>query len=97
MEPLSAIIILTPILLPIAQAFGIDLVHFGVLITVNLAIGFLTPPIGMNLFVGSQIGDVSMESLVKGVLPFLAALLVVLLIVNVVPQLTLFLPELMSR
>ena len=97
MEPLSAIIILTPILLPIAQAFGIDLVHFGVLITVNLAIGFLTPPIGMNLFVGSQIGDVSMESLVKGVLPFLAALLVVLFIVNVIPQLTLFLPELMSR
>ena len=97
MEPLSAIIILTPILLPIAQAVGIDLVHFGVLITVNLAIGFLTPPIGMNLFVGSQIGDVSMESLSKGVLPFLAALLVVLLIVNVVPQLTLFLPELMSR
>ena len=97
MEPLGATIILTPILLPVIKAVGIHPVHFGVIMTLNLAIGFLTPPIGMNLFIASTIGNVSVEQLSRGVLPFLALLLVVLALVNVFPQITLFLPSLIGR
>ena len=94
MEALAAILILTPLLLPIAVDFGIDPIHFGVMMTVNLAIGFITPPIGVNLFVGSSIGDVSVESLAKACFPFLIALLICQVLVTFVPAISLFLPNL---
>lgn len=95
MEALAAILILTPLLLPIVVSFGIDPIHFGVMMTVNLAIGFVTPPIGVNLFVGSSVGDVSVESLAKACVPFLLALLVCQVLVTFVPAISLFLPNLM--
>lgn len=94
MEALAAILILTPLLLPIVVDFGIDPIHFGVMMTVNLAIGFITPPIGVNLFVGSSIGDVSVESLAKACFPFLIALLICQILVTFIPAISLFLPNL---
>ena len=95
MEALAAILILTPLLLPIVVSFGIDPIHFGVMMTVNLAIGFVTPPIGVNLFVGSSIGDVSVDSRALRCVPFLLALLVCQVLVTFVPAISLFLPNLM--
>jgi C4-dicarboxylate transporter, DctM subunit len=87
MDTLAAIIILTPILLPIAVQIGYDPVHFGILMVVNLAIGFFTPPVGVNLFVASGISGVSIESLSKTVMPFLVAMLISLLFITFIPEL----------
>ncbi|MFA6505869.1 MAG: TRAP transporter large permease [Treponemataceae bacterium] len=92
----SAIVILTPILLPIAIKLGIDPVFFGVLATVNLAIGCITPPVGLDLFVASAITKVPVEKVVKAVMPFLGILLVDLVILSVFPQIILFLPNLLK-
>ncbi|NEU30838.1 TRAP transporter large permease [bacterium LRH843] len=91
MDTLAAIIILTPILLPIAINLGYDPVHFGIIMIVNLAIGFITPPLGVNLFVASGISGLSIESLSKAVLPFVIAMLFTLLLIILLPQLSLFL------
>lgn len=94
MDTLAAIIILTPILLPIAIQIGYDPVHFGILMIVNLAIGFVTPPVGVNLFVASGISGVSIESLSRAVLPFIVSMLITLMFLTFVPALTLFfIPE----
>ncbi|MCF4152550.1 TRAP transporter large permease subunit [Dethiosulfovibrio sp. F2B] len=69
-DNISAAIILTPILLPVAEGFGVDPVHFGVIITVALAIGFVTPPYGPTLFVASAISGVRLETISKSVVPF---------------------------
>lgn len=91
MDTLAAIIILTPILLPIAVQIGMNPVHFGILMVVNLAIGFFTPPVGVNLFVASGISGVSLENLSRAVIPFLVAMLITLLFVTFIPQISLFL------
>lgn len=91
MEALAAIVILTPILLPLALKVGVDPVHFGVIIVVNLAIGFVTPPVGVNLFVASGITNEKIEDISRATLPFLAAMLVVLLLVTYIPSISLFL------
>ncbi|ANQ23804.1 C4-dicarboxylate ABC transporter permease [Vibrio natriegens] len=93
METIASIIILTPILLPIVQAMGVDPVHFGIIMTVNLAIGFCTPPLGANLFVATGVANVSLEALVKSITPFLFAMLVMLMLVTFIPQLSLLLPS----
>lgn len=93
MDTLAAIIILTPILLPVVTEVGVNPLHFGVLMVVNLAIGFVTPPVGVNLFVASGISGVRLEDLVKKVLPLLGAMLVVLMLVTYVPELSTFLPS----
>ncbi|WP_194436634.1 TRAP transporter large permease [Vibrio fluminensis] len=93
METIASIIILTPILLPIVQTMGIDPVHFGVIMTVNLAIGFCTPPLGANLFVATGIADVTLEELVKSIIPFLIAMVVMLMMVTYIPSLSMFLPS----
>ncbi|TAA73348.1 TRAP transporter large permease [Planococcus salinarum] len=94
MDTLAAIIILTPILLPIAVQIGYDPVHFGILMVVNLAIGFFTPPVGVNLFVASGISGVSIESLSRAVMPFVISMLVTLLFLTFVPAITMFfIPE----
>ena len=96
METNSAILILGPILYPIAEAFGVDIIQFGVVMVVNLAIGFITPPVGVNLFVACGIGGIRFTDLVKKIIPFLLALLVGLLIITYVPIVTMFLPNLLS-
>ncbi|MTI18142.1 TRAP transporter large permease [Rhodobacteraceae bacterium RKSG542] len=96
METVAAIIILTPILLPVAQSVGVDQIHFGVIMTCNLAIGFCTPPLGANLFVASSIGEVSLERVVKALIPFIYAMIVCLLLITYVPAFSTFLPSLMN-
>lgn len=91
MDTLAAIIILTPILLPIAISIGYDPIHFGIIMVVNLAIGFITPPLGVNLFVASGISGLSIEDLSKAVIPFFIAMLLTLIILILVPELSLFL------
>lgn len=97
METNSAILILGPILYPVAEAFGIDIVHFGVIMIVNLAIGFITPPVGVNLFVACGIGGIKFEELVKKIMPFLLALIAGLLIITYVPPVTMYLPNLIQQ
>jgi len=87
MDTLAAIIILTPILLPIAVQIGYDPVHFGILMVINLAIGLYTPPVGVNLFVASGTSGVPMEKLSKAVLPFIASMIITLLFVTFIPEL----------
>lgn len=96
MDTSAAVIILTPILLPIAINIGIDPIHFGIIMIVNLAIGFITPPVGVNLFVGSGISGLSIETLSKAVLPFLISMLLSLMVITLIPELTLFLIQLLK-
>ncbi|ARU90538.1 TRAP transporter large permease [Pseudomonas sp. M30-35] len=95
METISAIIILAPILVPLVTAFGINPVHFGIILVTNIQIAFLTPPLGVNLFVASQISGLPVEKIIRSIWPFLLALLGVLTLVTLVPQLSLFLPSLL--
>jgi len=92
METIAIMIILVPILLPVLQSFGIDLTHFGIVLLVNLVIGQLTPPVGVLLFVAGSVSKTRLAPLVREVLPYLAALIAVLLILTYVPGLSLWLP-----
>ncbi len=94
METFTAIIILSPILYPIVAQYGINVYHFGVMMILNLSIGFITPPVGSNLFVACGITGMKFEDLVKSIWPFLIALIISLLLVTFIPQITLFLPDL---
>lgn len=89
MDTIAAIIILTPILLPIALNIGIDPIHFGIIMVVNLAIGFITPPLGVNLFVGSGISGISLEALSRAIVPFFVAMVITLLFITFIPQISL--------
>ena len=89
MDTTPAILILTPILLPIVQSYGMDPIHFGIMMVVNLAIGFVTPPLGVNLFVASTITNIKMEEIIKSAIPFIIAFLVVLVLITFIPQLSL--------
>ena len=96
MEALAAIVILTPILLPIVTQVGVDPVHFGIIMVVNLAIGFITPPVGVNLFVASGVANLKIVQLARTVMPLLGAMLMVLLLVTYIPQLSLYLTTLVK-
>ncbi len=96
METNAAIIILTPILLPIVTALGINPIHFGMIMILNLAIGFITPPLGANLFMASEISRVKFETLAKTIWPWIGAMIVVLIIITYIPQSSLFLPQMMG-
>lgn len=95
-DTIAAIVILTPILLPVAVQIGVDPIHFGVIMVVNLAIGFITPPVGVNLFVASAVGKVPFDTVARGILPLFLTMLVALAIITYVPQLSLWLPNLMK-
>ena len=88
--------ILVPILLPAVMAYGVNPIQFGVVVIFNLMIGILTPPMGTALFVVSRVGNMQFKTLVKGVLPFLIPLIITLILLNVFPQITLFLPTLLT-
>jgi C4-dicarboxylate transporter DctM subunit len=87
-EPLPALLLTAPLLIPIAKAFGIDLVHLGVVMTANLAIALYTPPVGGTLFVAAKLAKVGIGEITKALWPLLAAALVVLMIITYVPSLT---------
>ena len=97
MDIFSAIIIVVPLLLPIAEQFGIDKAHLGIIVLTNLEIGYLTPPVGMNLFISSIKFDRSVVLLYRSVLLFIALLLVALVLVTYVPELSLWLPEVFGK
>tara|TARA_B100000745_G_scaffold271962_1_gene199638 strand:- start:320 stop:766 length:447 start_codon:yes stop_codon:yes gene_type:complete len=92
MSPL--IIITTPILLPVVMEVGVDPVHFGIVMMLNLGIGLVTPPVGSVLFVGSAVGKVPVEEAVKTIWPFYGALLLALMIITFIPAISLALPNL---
>ena len=96
METIAAITILTPVLLPVAVKLGIDPVHFGLIMVLNLMIGLLTPPVGMVLYVLTRVANISFEECVKACAPFLAPLIAVLLLITFVPQTVLWLPRLLK-
>lgn len=97
MDMSSLILITTPILLPIAKQIGVDPVHFGVIMILNLGIGLLTPPVGSTLFLGSAISGVSIERITKSSLPFFGVMVLVLMLVTYVPSVCMFVPKLLMK
>ncbi|MCM3356708.1 TRAP transporter large permease [Psychrobacillus sp. FSL W7-1457] len=96
-DTISALVILTPILLPIVIAVGVDPIHFGVILVTNLAIGFITPPLGVNLFVASSVGNVKFERIIMAIIPFLFSMIVCLILITFLPSLSLWLPSILSN
>jgi tripartite ATP-independent transporter DctM subunit len=96
MDPTPAILIFTPIFLPIALELGVDPIHFGMMITFNLSLGTITPPVGNILFISAKVGNVRVEPVIRQMLPFFAALLIGLVLVVFVPQISMLLPDLLG-
>lgn len=94
-EGIPAMLILIPVMLPLAAKLGLDPIHFGIILIFNLLIGIITPPMGVGLFILSNITGLKVEEVFKGCVPFLAPLLLCLLLITYVPQLSLFLPNLL--
>ena len=94
MDAIPAMLIFVPILLPIASSLGVDLIHFGVVVVLNLMIGLITPPVGGLLFLQSKLSGIPFDKLTKACMPFIACLLLVLVLSTVFPQIVLFLPNL---
>src|SRR5205085_9271847 len=97
LEPTAAITILVPILLPIVQKLGIDPVHFGLVMVLNLMIGLLHPPMGMVLFVLARVARLSIERTTMAILPWLVPLLLSLILITYVPEISLWLPRTFFR
>ncbi|HED12488.1 MAG TPA: TRAP transporter large permease subunit [Gammaproteobacteria bacterium] len=97
MEPSAIILIMAPILFPIATRLGIDPIHLGIIMVVNMEIGMLTPPVGLNLFVTAGITGHTIGWVIKAAAPWLALLLVFLMLITYIPQISLFLPELIDH
>lgn len=97
METLAAIVILAPMLLAITKQLGMDPVHFGIIMCVNLAIGYITPPLGANIFVASGVTGVSFAKICRSIVPFIIAMIAVLMLITFIPQLSLFLPKFFLR
>jgi C4-dicarboxylate transporter DctM subunit len=96
MESSTQIIILTPLLLPVLVSMGVNPVQFGIMFVIGCEIGFETPPLGINLFVASELAGVSIEKISREALPFVLAESTVLVLVSLIPELSLFLPRLMG-
>ncbi|GAB3071373.1 TRAP transporter large permease [Salinicoccus sesuvii] len=93
-DTISALVVLTPILLPVVTAVGVDPVHFGIILVVALAIGFVTPPLGVNLFVASSVGKVQIEKTTVAVIPFIIVMIICLILIAFVPQLSMWMAAL---
>ena len=91
MDTTPAILILTPIFVPLVKQYGIDPIHFGIVMVVNLAIGFVTPPLGVNLYVASSLSKIKIEELVAKVIPFIFAFIFALILITFIPQISLML------
>lgn len=94
MDPMPAVLIFTPIFLPICQTFGMHPVQFGIMISMNLCIGTITPPVGSILFTGCKVGHVKIEQVIRQLLPYFAVILIVLLLVTYIPAISMTLPTL---
>jgi TRAP-type C4-dicarboxylate transport system permease large subunit len=94
MEALAAMIILVPVFLPVIQSVGIDPVHFGLVMVLNLMVGTLTPPVGIVLFVVARVAKLPFEVVTRATAPFLVPLIAVLILITVFPELVLWLPRL---
>ena len=97
MEPSSVVMIMVPLLLPIATALGVDPVHFGILLIVNMEIGMITPPVGLNLFVASGLTGMNLKDVIVSCLPWTLTLFIGLILVTYVPEISLWLPNLMYK
>lgn len=93
-DTISALVVLTPILLPVVTVLGVDPIHFGVILVANLAIGFVTPPLGVNLFVASSVGKVQFEKIAVAVIPFILVMVACILLITYIPELSLWLVNL---
>jgi C4-dicarboxylate transporter DctM subunit len=93
MDTTPAMMVLAPILLPVALSFGMDPIHFGIIMVVNLSIGFITPPLGINLFVASRIGREKLETVTSGIVKFLIVMILCLLLITYIPKIALLLPQ----
>lgn len=93
LDGIAAMIILVPILLPIAVGFGIDPIQFGIIVSINLTIGLITPPVGTALFIASSIGEVKVEKLSKALIPFILVALFALVLITYIPFITLWIPN----
>jgi len=96
MEPSSIILILAPILFPVAMKLGIDPIHFGILMTVNMEVGMCHPPVGLNLYVASGITKMGISELTMAVLPWLIAMVGFMLLITYVPAISLWLPHMLG-
>jgi tripartite ATP-independent transporter DctM subunit len=96
MDPTPAVLIFTPIFLPICMQFGMDPVHFGIMMVFNLSLGTITPPVGPILFTGCKVGDIKIERVIKPLLPFFAVIAIVLMMVTYLPAITMALPQSMG-
>lgn len=97
METTASLIILTPILFPLAVKVGVDPIHFGLVMVLNLVIGLITPPLGVCLFIACSIAKITLEQIVKAILPFLIAAIAILFIVTYIPQLSLWVPQMFMK
>jgi len=93
----AAIVVLAPILAPVAMHFGIDPVHFGIIMVVNLALGMITPPFGVNLFAACTVAKISYDRIIPSILPFVGVVLACLLVITFVPEISLWLRDLVYR
>jgi TRAP-type C4-dicarboxylate transport system permease large subunit len=96
-DTLAAITILVPILMPLLLKFGVDPIHFGVVITLNLMIGLLHPPLGMVLYVLARVARMSVEATTMAILPWLVPLMLALGLITFIPEITLWLPKMMMK
>jgi C4-dicarboxylate transporter DctM subunit len=97
MDTPPAIMVLSPILMPIAVSLGLNPVHFGIIMVVNLAIGYITPPLGVNLFVAVRVGNSSLEEVLRGMIPFIIVMLMCLLLITFIPNISMTIPNLIMR
>ncbi|WP_411730663.1 TRAP transporter large permease [Paeniglutamicibacter sp.] len=96
MDPTPAILIFVPIFLPIVTTFGVDPIHFGIMVTFNLCLGTITPPVGNVLFVGARVAGLRAEPVIKALVPFFLALVAMLFVVTFIPQLSMWLPDVLG-
>lgn len=97
MDMAPIIIIVTPILMPVITAIGVSPIHFGIIMMLNLSVGLCTPPVGSALFVGCAVGKISIEKVTKALLPFYAVMVIVLLLITYIPDIAMFLPNLVMK
>jgi C4-dicarboxylate transporter, DctM subunit len=96
-EPLPAIVIFVPMMLPLIKSLGIDIIHFGLIVVLNLMIGLLTPPVGLNFFITAAIANRPPEAVMKKLWPFFITLVIVLLFCTIFPSIVIWLPNLLIK
>ena len=97
MDTTPAMMVLAPILLPVAVAFGVDPIHFGLIMVVTLAVGFITPPLGVNLFVAARVGNAKLEVVISGIIKFIIIMVIDVLLITFIPQISMLLPSIFMK